>query len=46
MVYDNVAELTDAMALWQDDFTTDQRDYFDMLCSLMDDYDAEHVPKT
>src|SRR5438445_10173189 len=41
--YDNVAELADAMVLWQDDFTTDQRDYFDMLCSLMDDYDAEHV---
>ena len=46
--YDNVAEVTDAMALWQDDFNADQRDYFDMLCSLMEDYDAEHVkwPKT
>lgn len=41
--YDNVAEITDAMALWQEDFTADQRDYFDLLCSLLEDYDAEHV---
>jgi len=41
--YQNVAELTDAMVLWQDDFTPDQRDYFDLLCSLLDDYDAETV---
>ena len=41
--YDNVAEIADAMALWQDDFSTDQRDYFDMLCALIEDYDAEHV---
>jgi len=38
--YDNVAEIADAMALWQDDFSTDQRDYFDMLCALIEDYDA------
>ena len=31
------------MALWQDDFTSDQHDYFDLLCSLMKDYDREHV---
>ncbi len=30
------------MALWQDDFTEDQRDYFDLLCSLMEEYDVEH----
>ena len=41
--YDNVAEVADAMALWQDDFAADQRDYFDLLCSLVEDYDAEHV---
>ena len=41
--YDNVVEITDAMALRQDDFTADQRDYFDLLCSLIEDYDVEHV---
>src|SRR6266480_2998448 len=41
--YSNVAEVADAMALWQDDFTSDHRDYFDLLCSLMEDYDREHV---
>jgi HTH-type transcriptional regulator / antitoxin HigA len=41
--YGNVAEVADAMALWQDDFTADQRDYFDLLCSLMEEYDAANV---
>ncbi len=41
--YGNVAEVADALALWQDDFTRDQADYFDLLCSLMEEYDAEHV---
>jgi HTH-type transcriptional regulator/antitoxin HigA len=41
--YENTAEVTDAMALWQDEFTADQRDYFDLLCSLIEEYDAEHV---
>ena len=41
--YANVAEVTDAMALWQDDFTTDQRDYFDLLCGLLEDYDRAHL---
>ena len=41
--YANVAEVADAMALWHDDFTRDQADYFDLLCSLMEEYDAEHV---
>ncbi len=41
--YANVAEVADAMALWQDDFTADQRDYFDLLCSLMEEYDAANV---
>jgi hypothetical protein len=27
--YNNVVEVTDAMALRQEDFTTDQRDYFE-----------------
>jgi len=41
--YDNVTEVTDALVLWEDDFTADQRDYFDLLCSLIEDYDARHV---
>lgn len=41
--YANVAEVADAMVLWREHFTADQRDYFDMLCSLMEEYDAEHV---
>ena len=41
--YDNLTEVTDAMVLWRDDFTTDQRDYFDLLCSLVEDYDARQV---
>src|SRR6266404_3953577 len=41
--YANVAEVADAMVLWRDEFTPDQCDYFDLLCSLMEDYDAEHV---
>ena len=41
--YGNVAEVADALALWQDDFTADQRDYFDLLCSLMEEYDAANV---
>lgn len=41
--YANVAEVADAMALHQDDFTTDQTDYFDLLCTLMEEYDAARV---
>ena len=41
--YANVAEVADVMALWQDDFTADQTDYFDLHCSLMKDHDAEQV---
>ncbi|HNQ88957.1 MAG TPA: transcriptional regulator [Verrucomicrobiota bacterium] len=41
--YANVSEVTDAMVLWSGKFTTDQRDYFDLLCSLLEDYDAAHV---
>jgi HTH-type transcriptional regulator/antitoxin HigA len=41
--YDNVAEITDSMVLWHEDFTPDQRDYFDLLCTLIEDYDAENV---
>ena len=41
--YANVAEVADAMVLWHDEFTADQADYFDLLCSLMEEYDTEHV---
>jgi HTH-type transcriptional regulator/antitoxin HigA len=41
--YANVSEVTDAMALHQEDFTADQSDYFDLLCTLMEEYDTEHV---
>jgi HTH-type transcriptional regulator/antitoxin HigA len=41
--YANVAEVADAMALWHDDFTRDQADYFDLLCSLMEEYDSKRV---
>ena len=41
--YDNTAEVSDAMALWQDNFTRDQADYFELLCTLIEEYDAEHV---
>ncbi len=41
--YGNVSEITDAMALWQDDFTADQRDYFDLLCGLLEEYDRSRV---
>ena len=41
--YANVAEVADAMALWQDDFSRDQADYFDLLCTLIEEYDAENV---
>lgn len=41
--YDNTAEVADAMAVWQDNFTRDQADYFELLCSLIEAYDTEHV---
>ena len=41
--YANIVEVTDAMALWHDDFTRDQADYFDLLCSLIEEYDSKNV---
>jgi HTH-type transcriptional regulator/antitoxin HigA len=41
--YANVAEVADAMVLWQDDFSRDQADYFDLLCTLIEEYDMENV---
>ncbi len=41
--YGNVTEVTDAMALWQEEFTPDQKDYFDLLCGLVEEFDRNHV---
>jgi len=41
--YANGSEMTDAMVLWQDGFTPAQRDYFDLLCALMEEFDKAHV---
>jgi len=41
--YANVVEVTDAMVLWHEDFTRDQADYFDLLCSLLEEYDSKNV---
>jgi HTH-type transcriptional regulator/antitoxin HigA len=41
--YANIAEVIDAMVLWHEDFTGDQTDYFDLLCSLLEEYDAKNV---
>jgi HTH-type transcriptional regulator / antitoxin HigA len=41
--YANVVEVTDAMVLWHDNFTRDQADYFDLLCSLIEEYDSKNV---
>jgi hypothetical protein len=38
-----VAEVADAMALWQEDFTKDQADFFDLLCALMEEHDKAKV---
>jgi len=41
--YTNTTEVTDIMVLWQDSFSPDQRDYFDLLCTLIEEYDAAQV---
>ena len=41
--YDNTVEVADAMAVHGEDFSKDQEDYFDVLCTLIEVYDAEHV---
>ena len=39
--FENVTEITDAMAGHK--LTTDQEDYFDLLCRLIEDYEKEHT---
>ena len=41
--YENTMEVTDAMAVHGEDFSKDQEDYFDVLCTLIEAYDAEHL---
>jgi len=41
--YDNTVEVADAMAVHGEHFSKDQEDYFDVLCTLIEVYDAEHV---
>jgi antitoxin component HigA of HigAB toxin-antitoxin module len=41
--YVNLTDVTDAMALWKDEFTNDQRDYFELLCRLVEEYDRGQV---
>jgi HTH-type transcriptional regulator/antitoxin HigA len=41
--YANLVEVADAMVLWLDEFTPGQTDYFDLLCSLLEEYDAKNV---
>ena len=40
--FENVAEIADAMA--GHTLSKDQSDYFEMLCQLIENYDAEHAP--
>ena len=42
--YQNTTEITDTMA--GHDLTPDQEDYFDLLGSLIEDYDREHLPRS
>ncbi len=41
--YANVSEVTDAMAVHEGAFTADQEDYFELLCQLLEEYDAQHT---
>ena len=41
--YANVSEVTDAMAVHEEALTTDQEDYFELLCQLLEEYDAQHT---
>lgn len=40
--YENTLEIVEAMAGFEDQFTRDQNDYFDILSDLVMDYDEQH----
>jgi HTH-type transcriptional regulator/antitoxin HigA len=42
----NATEVLDAMALHHERFSVDQSDYFDVLSSLVADYESQHDPLT
>ena len=41
--YDNTVEIADAFAGFEDAMSTDQTDFFDLLCKLIEVYEEEHV---
>lgn len=41
--YENTVEVINLMALHEKQFSRDQEDYFDVLCTLVERYDAEHT---
>lgn len=41
--YENVAKVADKMALSRDEFTPDQADHFELLCTLLEEYDSKNV---
>lgn len=41
--YAKTSEIVDAMVLWEAQFSRDQEDYFDHLCTLLERFDAAHV---
>lgn len=41
--YSNMSEIAAAMAGFEERMTPDQHDYFDLLCGLLEEHDAERV---
>ena len=41
--YGNTCEIADAFAGFEGRMTADQEDYYDLLCTLIERWDAEHV---
>jgi HTH-type transcriptional regulator/antitoxin HigA len=41
--YENTCEVADAFAGYEGQMTADQEDYYDLLCTLIERYDEEHV---
>jgi len=41
--YEETSEIAEAMAVHAEDFSRDQRDYFELLCSLIEEFDAKRV---
>ena len=41
--YENTVEVADAFAGFEEKLTADQDDYFDLLCTLIEAWESEHV---